>query len=116
MVGINTPQKSQTLQTLRLQRVVEEHRIVDRALGFDLVAPEEEGNVIESILEDFGDCAILKNRTYKAPTVSFIVRSVPITSACVAIVMDRYNERKVSSGSKSNACNLGPTCFNIHRE
>ena len=55
MIGVHRPEVAQPLQRFRLEGVMEEHRVVGCAEGSDADRAEEEGDVVESVLEDFLD-------------------------------------------------------------
>src|SRR6185437_5335136 len=63
----------------------------------------EEGDVVQSVLEDLGDGSIFKNSSHKRPSRAFSTHIWPKASALCSGVIEWNNECNVSAGSKSNA-------------
>ena len=95
---------------------MQEHRIVHRTPHSDPIAPQEEGDIIQSILEEFAYRRILKHRTYKCPALSFRLRISPIASALCTLVIEWNNKCKVWSGSESNASDSCAARFDVDRK
>jgi hypothetical protein len=87
-----------------------------RAADVDANRPSEEGYVVESVLEEFGDGRVDKHVADKMPSAALILESWPIMLSLSSGCMEWNDKAKLRGGSKANACNAISRRFNVDRK
>src|SRR6266702_708627 len=112
LVGIDRTKESKALQTLRLKGMMKEHSIMLCVSHLYCIGSPEEGDVKQSVLEDFSSVA-RENIPNNFPSSKFVCVSTPITSTCSLWLNERNHNCCCLAGCETNNCDLVSSCFNI---
>lgn len=93
--------------------MAQQHTVVLSIHGFYSITPPEEGDVVETIVEDLRNFTAA-NKSYKLPSFDLVVESMPIASSSSSVVKEWNNEGDFFRRGKSDTCNLYSNCLNVN--
>ncbi len=82
----------------------------------DIHTPQEEGYVVEAVLEDLLYSRIGKNSTNNLPSLKFSCTILPIVSVLSSAVKKRDNDTNSWVRGEPDTGNLVSTCLNVNRK